>query len=850
MFSQFFNSHALFPGIITGRCLWTRRVLLLILWPIMFSLFRKKPKHDPEDLVRERWKTSFRNPRECRFTQETGPGYSSSLDCGRRDGSLSLTLEKKDLFAWTENPLYRYRDFSLTGRIHFRSSGYCAAGFLFRFVDSKTFYYFLVSNRGFFRLDGVFNGTPFNLVPWTSFDLPREGGVFIRITASGGKILCSLEETWAAEIEDERIDAGKICFAAQNFSESDSITVSLSEAGIESRPIEVEALYERYTSYIPVDPKARIVLAESLYAAGQYSASLVQLKKAMKEIPLSGEEYLLLSDCFMNLGLYSEGLKAADKALALSPENESAAVEKAHLLYLLNRFDELRTYTAQLILSYPENHILLNLAGHGEFSLGNWPRAGEYYEKAFKASPATAIYGINAARAAARDGRLSDALSFYLSAGWELLRQEAYNDLDVLLTESSGLADKSADLSAEYKSLKGKYLFSQGRIGEATQVFKGIDKNGEGDSSVWFLLGLGYSQEGKRDKGIKFLKKAAEADPDIPVYWFKLAEQLFLSNNVHYKELDRALEKARDLAPEDCWVLNLSGQMALRKGNTEDAVRFFQTAHSLAPQEEDILINYCHALAEFGDPLKALLMLSEGEVSSGKSNQKGNILISLERYEEAQEAYEEACLKAPGSVTFRENLAEAALLSGNINKAEELYVLLNEEKEEARYFFNIGVIAKRKGEFKRALYAYQEAVKREPENYFFRESLVRQLLALEDYASAKEEAEKLSALQPEGNGKNLLLTARAYLEKPVSCSSCGQTWWIPKVIPPQEGIKLIGEPLPESPAGMCEKCGKIFCVSCATPYLSDNRFTCPDCGTALKLNDPQLRYIAKRFLNG
>ena len=55
-------------------------------------------------------------------------------------------------------------------------------------------------------------------------------------------------------------------------------------------------------------------------------------------------------------------------------------------------------------------------------------------------------------------------------------------------------------------------------------------------------------------------------------------------------------------------------------------------------------------------------------------------------------------------------------------------------------------------------------------------------------------------------------------------------------------------PPDDSPAGACPRCGKVFCIACRKAELADSRFTCPDCGEALKLSDNRLRYLVRESI--
>jgi len=80
------------------------------------------------------------------------------------------------------------------------------------------------------------------------------------------------------------------------------------------------------------------------------------------------------------------------------------------------------------------------------------------------------------------------------------------------------------------------------------------------------------------------------------------------------------------------------------------------------------------------------------------------------------------------------------------------------------------------------------------------------------------------------------------------CDSCAREWTAPRDIPDQPALKLRGEVPDDAPAGRCPACGRIFCVSCARPFLKEGRFLCRDCGERLDLKDDHLRYILRSRL--
>ena len=178
-------------------------------------LFRKRKKVEKDSIVGELWEYQFSQKGKNRFELED----NKSLKVDIWDNSLRLTAKKQNLFVWSVNNFYRYKDFILDAVLSIdQDNGHSAAGILFRYADDRNYYYLMVSEDGYFRLDVVFNETPRILIPWTSckLDSPRE--IRIRIIVHGFSIALFLDDVWIGEIDDDTIDAGYIAFGGQNFS--------------------------------------------------------------------------------------------------------------------------------------------------------------------------------------------------------------------------------------------------------------------------------------------------------------------------------------------------------------------------------------------------------------------------------------------------------------------------------------------------------------------------------------------------------------------------------------------------------------------------------------------------------
>ena len=140
---------------------------------IFKKFFSKKQESQETDFtasVFELWSTDFSKDDNKRFLEESGDGYKTFFDKG-----YNLELYRKELFAWSTNPQYQYKnlcietvlDFSkinilvpeTQSEINFqngensgniKSAGFCAFGIMLRCVNDSNFYMLLISDKGQF----------------------------------------------------------------------------------------------------------------------------------------------------------------------------------------------------------------------------------------------------------------------------------------------------------------------------------------------------------------------------------------------------------------------------------------------------------------------------------------------------------------------------------------------------------------------------------------------------------------------------------------------------------------------------------------------------------------------------
>ena len=803
----------------------------------------------------ERLETSFRWLEQRPFAPSDSTEYAARYE----SGCYLLSVRKDSYFAWeTFTDERRFGDFVLEADVELDpSNGHSAVGVVIRHGNDENFYAFLVSSRGNYRFDLLFNNNPMRLVEWTR--LPEAEGAVrrLQLVAHGSHFTFRVDDEWVGEIDDGVIPSGSIGFAAQNFAGSGRGVFRLRRLMVDARPLSVEREHLRWTYFFPVSPAARMRMADTLFTMGNASAAAIQARKALKDREGTVAERLFLARCYGRLSLYEEALSEIEEILRREPRNKEACLEKANLLYLANRLLEARDHIAAGVSdgTLEAGPALWGLLGNAEYGLGNWQKSADAYLRAVALQPDAPAWLRNAARGLEMAGRSREALDLYLRASRVLFGEEAYDELSLVLPRVRALDPRNA----EGRALEAKMLYHEGKTEEALRILLGLADSGTADSSVHYLIGLILGRKGKRREALPHLQRAADTEPEFALYHFRLAETLhFLGEDPR-----QSLERAYGLAPNDPWINNLSGALLLEAGNPAAALDFLRRARDAAPGESDIGLNLSEALSLAGKAEEALGVLDSIEKTSPQNartaNQRGIVLSRQGNHAEAVEAFESAIRLDPENLVYKENCAAECIQIDMVHRAEELLGQVEPARPSPSVYSLLGNVAVLKGESARAELAFTAGLGLDPDDPDLKVSLAQLHSERGRHEKAKSLLESALAVPPwhprARQGRERALQAldrlRAEREQRLACSACGREWWAPRDLPPQPGFRVRGEPPGEAPAGMCPKCGKLFCVRCASEHVrEDLRLQCPDCGEPLKLSTDALKWLLARSLEG
>lgn len=799
------------------------------------GLFRgRHARPEPGSSPQERWIADFSSIEASRFEPVDEERYAASVD----SGALVLSLRKDNLFAWTDAGTYRYADAAITARFDMgKSEAKRSAGLIIRKADDSSFVYILVSSGAEIRLDVVFNGEPRTIVPWISCPWAEGSAEFVLdVVARGTRFTAMLNGKFALEAEDDALDSGGIAFAAQSYAQP--AACRLLSLRVESRPMEVEVDYLRFSRVVQADADQRRRLAEGLSVLGSYVPAIVQLRKIEARGEALARDRFMVAECLIRLSMLDDAAAEIDACLSLVPGMEEAIEERFNLLYLRGRYAELKDALEAAPDRVAGSPRLANLLGHAYYNEGSWRKAADAYGNAAANDSAMPIYAHNAAMALEKCGDPQAASGAWLAAAKGFYAQQAWDDAEDCSMRLRELGFDKATLD----SLDALVAYGRGDTQTSWSILSRLARKGFPEAAAAYVYGVLLAERDKRSESIKAFRRAVELEPSVPIYRYRLAEALWLAGQPCQTELDDALAAA----PDDGWTLNLSGQAALQRGDTAGAADLFRSAAQALPDRSEPVVNLSEALLRLGEPGQARDVLGTWpSQSAAAANQLGTILASSGDLAAAVQLYRASCalnLKEAFVVDYHTNLAAALIELGEYAEAEEALRRVLETCDDARALMLMGDVCAAYGDAARTELSYRSALELEPDNALVIDRLARQYLSRQRYPLAGQLAERLQAHDPAA--ADAIRTAiRAATIETIGCASCGRSWDVPRPTPVVPRTRLRGEPPDDSPAGSCPECGKTFCVACRKDALREGRFTCPDCGVTLNLNDDRVRWI-------
>lgn len=577
---------------------------------VITSLFTSQKKEneakiDYDATPEEEWScNAFSSPfYNARFKEEKGDGYKAFFEA--KTSSFALELERKNLYAWVQNKVFRYKDFVLDATIRFvkydaklqqqnndantEMAGSCAVGYLFRNIE-KAFYSLLVSDAGFLRIDVVINNTPKPLLPWTKLVEKIDDEFRLTIISIGNSITCLVNDVWVAKLEDDVINAaGKIAFAGQNYNQVPHVKFLLKNIKINSHLVDVQNRYDKANSEQNIKKEARMNLIHSYYLVGNTASSIAEIKK-IEKVGFNAEDALLAGKVYFTARMIDEAEQYLLKTLELAPNHEEATIQLLNLYYYSNQYEKIKHILDSLSEKKLESSSsLCNIKAHYLHYKGNHEDAANFYSKAFFISKEEGkeqgLFALNAGREYESEGNKEKAILLYVEACNVFLKTKQYVDMGQALNALEYLAKDDE----RYLALSAKFYYVLEKYDEAGEYLRLLTKKNSKDADVWYLYALILEMK-KDKKALKAFEKAHILNPNESLYCFRYAQSLYSEK----KECEEYIEKAIELDEKNGFAYNLYAMLMIDRNELDEALNYIEKAREYLPNEINIFGNYIH----------------------------------------------------------------------------------------------------------------------------------------------------------------------------------------------------------------------------------------------------------------
>lgn len=310
-------------------------------------------------------------------------------------------------------------------------------------------------------------------------------------------------------------------------------------------------------------------------------------EKALRQDALSPEALFTLAEIHTATGQYEPAIRDYRRALDLKPDSPEGLIGLSLALERANQLAEAEEAVRGAIALRPNSWSAYNRLGALHFRRGDFAHAAEAWRVVTRLSPDNARGFYNLAAAYFNMNRLEEAIAPYRRS---------------IAIEPTASA---------WTSL-GSVLFHLGRPEEAVTAFEEGARLKPADPLVWGYLGSACMRIPGRevrarealDRAVTLVREALVRNPNDADAWANLGTWLVILKD---DAAVPAIEKARELAPENAKILATGGAILYRLGLRSRAMEWFRDALRLGYDVRTIYLDPYLAELKTDTDFQALL---------------------------------------------------------------------------------------------------------------------------------------------------------------------------------------------------------------------------------------------------
>lgn len=347
---------------------------------------------------------------------------------------------------------------------------------------------------------------------------------------------------------------------------------------------EALADFTRATNQTPLDPAPWYNRALTYSRLGRNAEALADAKQSITVQAFFDEGFALIARLDKDLGKLDDALSSIDRAVALKPQDAHYRVQRAQVLYLLNRPAEAGAEYTEALRRDPNS--IEALHGEAEILLNQHrdQEALQLLQRYAALAPDDRDANVAAAGLLVQTGRSQDALAWIDSHGSSDPRMtdfkvKALLQLGNRSAANAALPHVAAGESAYRASLRGQLAFEAGRCGEAATAYRVAASAADATSLTWRNFGSASACAYEYPTAVSALTRAINLNPgDAVARRYRASAERALGNR------RAAIEDAREalqLGGPDADLLMMLGIDEYLAGSQEEGRRDYATGCGL-----------------------------------------------------------------------------------------------------------------------------------------------------------------------------------------------------------------------------------------------------------------------------
>lgn len=393
-------------------------------------------------------------------------------------------------------------------------------------------------------------------------------------------------------------------------------------------------LFEKMTEQFPDYYVAIYYLGEIYMNQKDYDLAKTQFLRTIELEPDLVESRFQLID-ILNIESSTKNNQAIldyyNEILDIDPESEQAKIGMALHYYKNKMVTEAREIFVRLGHEIEKNSKLAMVAVEEYISKKKYKDAVIVFSEMLKADPEDSTLNFFAGMAHEANDDFRAAIIRFKKIKPEhpqykktiirtayLYKQLGENQTAIEYLEAKALAyPKDIDIITYLAS----FFEKEGRFEKAFSVLnKGLEESVD-NTSLLFKLGAVQDKAGLKDESILTMKKIIRIDPEdagaLNYLGYSYADQ-----GIHLDEALTLLQKARDLKPDDGYIIDSLGWVYYKRGDYEKAVEYLEKAAELTSYETIISDHLGDVYQKVNRPKDALVVYKKALSNAGEDDKE------------------------------------------------------------------------------------------------------------------------------------------------------------------------------------------------------------------------------------